>query len=115
MPSRDSRYYKLLRSNEWLTLRARKLREQPLCEECLKKDKYRMATEVHHVIPIQRESTWNGMRQLAYDYDNLESICRECHVALHEKMGSFKRDKEDMERWQKRRVDAYINKMFGGK
>jgi hypothetical protein len=55
------------------------------------------------------------MRQLAYDYDNLESICRECHVALHEKMGSFKRDKEDMERWQKRRVDAYINKMFGGK
>lgn len=56
-------------SPKWKALRSAKLRDCPICEICGME-----ATEVHHKIPH------NGNWGLFLDYDNLMSICHECHV-----------------------------------
>ena len=38
-----------------------------------------MATEVHHIKPIQTDEGWE--RRL--DYDNTKSVCIECHNYYH--------------------------------
>jgi 5-methylcytosine-specific restriction endonuclease McrA len=60
----------------WRKLRARKLAEEPRCEACLAKGLVTVATEVHHVLPISR----GGGK---YDWNNLESVCRECQDEAH--------------------------------
>lgn len=54
----------------WRKLRASVLREQPLCEHCLRNDdRPVMATDVDH---IDNDPTNNSR-------DNLQSLCHECH------------------------------------
>ncbi len=48
-------------------------RDHYLCQECLKAGRMTMATEVHHVRPLE------DYPDLALDLDNLESLCRRCH------------------------------------
>ena len=54
----------------------------PLCELCLQKDKIVPAVDIHH-----RDSFTNytGLARVAkaYDYNNLLSVCKECHSELH--------------------------------
>lgn len=57
----------------WLACRLAKLRDAPLCEDCIAKDRVTAATQVHHVVKqVQRPD-------LAYDPDNLRSLCASCH------------------------------------
>ena len=75
--NRDSKYKEFYNSKEWRMLKDKKLQdEQYRCEydKCNK-----LATEVHHIIPIQIEAGWN--RRL--DYDNLMCLCVEHHNLKH--------------------------------
>ena len=53
--------------------------EEYRCEECK-----RLATEVHHIKPIQVEKWW----KYRLDYSNLEALCVKCHNKRHDR---FKR------------------------
>lgn len=57
------------------------MREHPLCEECLKKGKVTPAEDIHHIqSPFKYgQINWN----LLVSWDNLESLCKECHGNIH--------------------------------
>ena len=60
----------------WMKLRRAKLAANPLCEVCLQKrpEVVTVATQVHHRIPFR------SLRDpLRLDWDNVVSICVECH------------------------------------
>ncbi|MCA9262133.1 MAG: HNH endonuclease, partial [Planctomycetales bacterium] len=54
----------------WRRLRAEKIANDPLCEECLKRDRLTPTEEVDHVEPFQGPDD-----PLRLDYDNLRSLC----------------------------------------
>lgn len=81
-------YRRLIGSKRWRRLRAWKLRAQPLCEDCLAQDRAVAATEVHHVRPLEQAASRAEMDRLAFDPDNLRSLCRECHEAAHRRLAS---------------------------
>ena len=73
-------------------------------------DKSTFATEVHHVVPIQRGKSIAEMKRLAYDYHNLRSLCESCHKKAHEKLGMMSkgniRKMKDIEK--KRFIDTWL-------
>jgi 5-methylcytosine-specific restriction enzyme A len=64
----------------WKRLRRLKFKENPLCERCLPKGIIRQTEEIHHKIHIDLQ---HPDESLIFDFDNLESLCKECHVAEH--------------------------------
>ncbi|UED78039.1 HNH endonuclease [Brevibacillus sp. DP1.3A] len=88
-----SRYKKetkpFYRSRAWLKCREYVLlRDNHLCQQCLKKNKLTAANTVHHLKPLDEAP------ELALDTDNLESICPACHNKEHPEKGSGKREPE---------------------
>jgi len=83
----DKRYNKYERdpdSNKkygrrWEKIRAAYLSENPLCEICKDNGKLKAADLVHHKIKLSIGGT--------NDYDNLQSLCQECHSRLHAEQG----------------------------
>ena len=83
-------------SREWKELRVAKLRANPLCEQCIKDGEavgilggyIRSATCVHHIVPIETARTKEEMRRLAFDWNNLMSLCKSCHARIHKELGS---------------------------
>jgi len=55
-------------------LRIYHLREEPLCQMCLAKDKIVSASVVDHIIPFE-----NQYDDLATDTENFSSLCHSCH------------------------------------
>ena len=90
---RDKDYQRLLGSRTWKTLRGIYLGAHPLCEDCLKQGKTVVATECHHVVPIDTERTYEGKRRLAYDDKNLAALCPDCHRKRHEELDSHNHKK----------------------
>lgn len=70
-------------STAWKQLRETKLRQKPLCECCLKQGVIRTAQDVHHKVSFMSTTNPIERDRLAYDLDNLQSLCRECHNAIH--------------------------------
>ena len=66
----DQAFYNRAR---WKRLRAVKLNAEPLCERCKQQGRTTVAVHVHHVQPRKARP------DLAYNYDNLESLCIHCH------------------------------------
>lgn len=65
----------------WRNLRDLKLQQSPLCERCLKDGKINNATQVHHIESFMIEG---GDRiELAFDINNLQSLCVKCHQLIH--------------------------------
>lgn len=62
---------RIYNSARWQKLRARKLRETPLCEYCPSEHRA-VATEVDHFKAISDGGD-------AYDMENLKSSCKSCH------------------------------------
>src|SRR5579864_6363920 len=60
---------------DWRRLRAFKLSIDPFCQIRLKGCHGRIATEVHHVIPIRQRP------DLRFEWSNLISSCKPCHSA----------------------------------
>lgn len=88
MSRRTSKYRKLINSQRWVKLRAKKVAASPLCEDCLERDISTPVEEVHHIQPIESAPDFETMKILAYDIKNLKSLCRECHKKAHKQLGS---------------------------
>lgn len=67
----------------WKQRRMAKLREQPLCEVCLNEGRVKIAEQVHHIVPFSQGATKKDKFFLAFQWSNLQSICRECHKKEH--------------------------------
>lgn len=76
-------YVKLINSWHWQQLRHRKFCANPLCEICLMRGRVTPTEEVHHIKPVESGRDEGEMRRLAYDFANLQSLCKACHAEVH--------------------------------
>jgi len=60
-------------STEWRRLRAVKLMNNPLCEQCLKDGWTTPGEDIDHIIDIVIDPL------LCLSYDNLQTLCKSCH------------------------------------
>lgn len=72
---------KFYSSKQWQKCRNAYIKRQPLCEECLKKGVVTPVEIVHHIIELTPYNINNP--SIALGFDNLQSVCRECHLAIH--------------------------------
>lgn len=79
-------YQKIYQDSAWFRLRRRKLKNNPLCEICETNGKVVQTQEVHHIIPFDYGIDEEDKKRLAFDYDNLMSLCIECHKSEHKKL-----------------------------
>lgn len=61
-------------SAAWKRLRASKLASNPVCEHCEARGMTTVAVDVHHDKPRTSRD------DLALDFDNLVSLCKQCHT-----------------------------------
>lgn len=99
---------KIYNSREWKALRAAKLTANPLCEVCESKGIYVSARAVHHKEPIESFNTYRAMREAALRWDNLMSVCFQCHSDIHREMNS--RTKAGHERATQAAVERWAAK-----
>lgn len=64
-------------SKRWKQVRASKLIDNPLCEECQRNGRIEAATHVHHKQEIK------AVPELRFEPDNFESLCASCHSRHH--------------------------------
>lgn len=86
---------KAYQNKNWRKMRDTYLKEHPICEECLKKGKVTPAEDVHH-----KKSPFRGGEvnyNLLLDYHNLESVCKECHAAIHNAQQGYKNPEKILE------------------
>lgn len=108
--SRNPYYIKLINSREWRQLRSRKIHNDPLCENCKQKGYIVVATEVHHINPVESVSGQNQMKTLMFQYSNLMSLCHACHSDIHKQM--FSHSRQAVKANQKRLVESFIKKFI---
>lgn len=53
-----------------------------LCERCLAKGIIKQGEIVHHIKEMDSETIKNP--KLAFGFDNLQLVCRDCHNEIHE-------------------------------
>lgn len=74
---RDPKYGTFYRGKAWRRLaRARIQADHYKCVKC-----GQFASEVDHIVPIQTPDGWDRR----YDWDNLQSLCIECHNEKHKR------------------------------
>lgn len=101
-------YIKLMNSKEWRQLRAAKLSKDPYCEECLKHGEHRFASVVHHRVEVESGLTPADCKRLAFDINNLESVCPQCHREIHRnrktwgKDNHLRREQDRLNQWKAR-------------
>lgn len=66
-------YAYLYNSSRWKKLRIQFLANHPLCEECKRNGVITASEVVDHTIPHR------GKKELFWDEDNLQALCKECH------------------------------------
>lgn len=75
---RDQQSKQFYHSKDWKKAREQALvRDNYLCQHCLKKKRFTRATIVHHIVEVKED--W-GKR---FDIDNLISLCAACHNRVH--------------------------------
>lgn len=110
-PHRTPDYLRLIRSHRWRRLRRAYLTEHPLCEDCLKADRARPATEVHHIRPIESAAgRREQMTSLCFDPMNLRALCHPCHVEAHRALASA--SKEVAKERAKEALDAFTERFL---
>lgn len=73
---------KIYNSRDWKKVRALTLiRDIFLCQECLRNGIETIGDTVHHKTELSEDIT------LAFDLDNLETVCRSCHNKHHGREG----------------------------
>lgn len=101
---REDRLYRFYKSNEWMALRAKVLKEyHNECAWCREKGKISIAETVHHIqwvkkypeLALKEYYTYHGRR-----YRNLVPLCHDCHDKAHNRMKYKKKEKQfNEERW----------------
>lgn len=109
--SKDRNYISLINTRRWRLLRASVLEEHPFCTDCSAKGLVAMATEVHHVIPLESVRDMGRMKDLAYDRGNLVALCRDCHKARHIAMKS--NGKEEKRQRDSLTVRKFSSRWYG--
>lgn len=107
--SKNADYNRLIQSKRWQELRRKKINSSPVCEDCKDKGIIEPATEVHHIIPVETAASVASMEYLMFDFDNLRSLCHECHKNAHVRLASKK--KENVQE-NNRRVTERFRKKF---
>jgi len=74
-------YQKVYQDKRWIRVRTLKFKNNPLCELCLLEGRVTPTEEVHHIIPID---VYDLDEELAFDIDNLQSLCVQCHKKVHQ-------------------------------
>jgi 5-methylcytosine-specific restriction protein A len=75
---RDKKYKDFYHSTEWIKTRMVVLiRDNGLCQHCLKKEHITKADMVHHIVEVKVD--WNKRLELS----NLISLCNSCHNKVH--------------------------------
>jgi 5-methylcytosine-specific restriction enzyme A len=72
----------LYHSLGWKRLRISKLVANQLCERCEKMGIITLANEVHHIKKFMSGINEGEKALLFYQFDNLMSVCPECHKIL---------------------------------
>lgn len=106
--SRNPIYIKMINSARWKKLRAEKLRANPICEECAKRDVSTLATEVHHVVPVESVAGVSAMSRLMFSLPNLQSLCHACHSEIHRR--AFSHSKEAIQANNIRCAERFVEK-----
>ncbi|WP_321331904.1 HNH endonuclease signature motif containing protein [uncultured Bacteroides sp.] len=75
---------KIYDSVRWRRLRTLKFANNPLCELCEKKGLVTPAEDIHHIVSFNVDDSMKRY-WLAYDYNNLMSLCKPCHQNIHNK------------------------------
>lgn len=57
------------------------VRDNGLCQECMKRGIFKPGTEVHHRVELTDAN--KGDWDIAYNIDNLVTLCMECHSGIH--------------------------------
>lgn len=109
--SKDATYKKLINSMRWRRLRSAKIRSCPLCERCMERGIYTSATEVHHVRPVEKGTDEPEMERLCFMWENLMSLCHECHRDIHDRDGYHSR--KAVEERKKGAVVRFVKRFFG--
>ena len=105
--SRNPHYIKMINSNKWKLLRAK---SNPVCEVCEANNRSTLATEVHHTVPVESVPHELGMRQLMFDYNNLQSLCHSCHSDAHRR--AFSHSKEVIQANNRRATERFVEKFL---
>ena len=108
--ARDNDYRRMIHTGRWLRLRRDKLSDFPLCERCEEEGRHSLATEVHHVVPVEDAVTRQDKERLMFDYHNLRALCHDCHVRTHTEMGRSGR--AYAERREKNGIRRFIGKFM---
>lgn len=108
--SKDSNYIRLINSRRWRAVRGKKLMSQTLCEDCESEGKVRLASEVHHIVPVESRGSLTDMENAAFDPNNLVSLCRDCHKRRHRELRSSK--KEERKERETRRRESFEDKFY---
>jgi len=120
MRDKNPEYRRIITGRRWQDLRGMKMLKNAInnggfCEKCVKDyiaggPRPRKATEVHHIVPIESAHTREEMEALAYDENNLEALCSECHHEAHRRLG-----KEHIKKALKNDIDEYIESIKNGR
>lgn len=79
----DAERRKIYMSTRWRTLRDLKIKNDPLCEMCLEEGIVTPADDVHHIVSFMSVTDKYSRYYLAYDYNNLKSLCKKHHQLVH--------------------------------
>ena len=93
---------------QWRKMRDSYLKLHPLCEECLRKGKITPAEDVHHIRSPFSKGDVNYT--LLLDYDNLMSVCKNCHADIHNKQLGHVNPEEII-----RQLDALLDESISDK
>lgn len=79
---REERRY-IYDTSQWRKLRSAHLQQHPLCQLCQYEGRIVPAIDVHHIISFMSTNDHLKRLALAYNPDNLMSLCKECHQKVH--------------------------------
>lgn len=109
--SRNRDYIDLINTSRWRKVRAVVLKDHPWCEDCEGEGIVSLATEVHHVVPLESIKDYGRMQRMAYDRDNLVSLCTRCHKARHVALKS--NSKEEKRKRDMKAVEDFAHRWYG--
>ena len=81
----DAERRRVYNSERWRRLRAMKFAISPLCEVCEKMNRITPAEDVHHIVSFMSTTDPEQRYFLAYDLNNLMSLCKKHHQEAHNK------------------------------
>ena len=75
-------------SRAWQDARNAYIRAHPLCERCMEHGRVTPGQIVHHKVHLSPENINDPT--IALGFDNLETVCRDCHASEHPEIYGLK-------------------------